>query len=1150
MQQDDRSAYYQSVERNRGGITSPRRLGLDGHIRIPPLGYQSAGSGRHPPFIPPSEVFYDTKSAGITYGSPQRGVGTSKGLSERTAALLSHAAQGTKNPVVEVMSISRNNISGAVSTADVAISTRSTTMTPPVKILSRSMSILSLHRYPSVSASELLAGELVQVYRSGFWLDALIHKVCIDGYCCKINPLPQGHPLSSSSLDAVQRYGSSHVRKAVERLERGEYCKYAPKGLYVQIQQVDYVAGEAQVRFCGLDNTLRKLSIKDLRKEPTIQIGDYVKTWQVDSQTWRTCSVVGIGDDGYRCDDWRIYPRTLVRLKRPAFDFSILSAENEVTEDTLLSHPFILDYYKRPASMIDASASHTNFKNALTQFKSGLYPNLESAMLGNSRAEPDYGHGPRSAPKFAITDDKVAFHSGPYSLTAGKGKPIMILILILAGITCMASGVGLVLPEWRTGSFKPPFNTEDVTIGLYSVIVPFADSRSTSTSKGYSRMQELLFPDSDFKNWTRPVNLQMTVAGIDWDKDDMTTFKNAGLASLIILVLSILTYLVVVERYLSRSISGFTTAIFVKGIITCCAVGVYSIILSSVSFDETHALLGHGSDYGASWIITLVAGVIDIISSGMLGIRIATSAIAIRNSEIKAATCVTCHRDITSCMCGTGSCRCPGCAPSGLFDFPARSPIPVKVSTSELLLQDVKALPPLEADATTPQSISRKYSKITTDSLLHNDNKDQTNNGISVPPIVFVDPKEEPVIDARTPTTPDDSPTVERIKTVPSITKLRKSVVLATDDLVDSIIESTPPEVPPTPPRELNTRIEIYKENTKEVVDPKKGSAPPPARIAPPSFPMPVPKQIVVSKPDEKPASEPEKEKSKEEEKEKISIPNPTCPPKFSIPLPTAPPKYNESKKDEVTQPELKPPVKKAEGPPPPKMQPPSFQMMKRDEKSKENINKENVNNKGNIGKAPPGPALPPPKFPMVKPEVKIDKVEKSDENAKKWAPPPPTAPKSFSAKPPAGVKSEVKSKIDHLNAVELDTTQVAVKKNPLGPPPPMQPPPAFQMKKTSSEPSLVQEDRTRTLPVVKQDDSDVNGGGVFNYAMTQSDSGSSPRDGSPPAVEKRPKLSFKASRPPQILNPEDVIQPPQQPEQENRQKKEKRGVFGFLKKK
>eukprot|EP01064_Diplonema_japonicum_P012282 TRINITY_DN1975_c0_g1_i1.p1 TRINITY_DN1975_c0_g1~~TRINITY_DN1975_c0_g1_i1.p1 ORF type:complete len:1018 (+),score=180.07 TRINITY_DN1975_c0_g1_i1:103-3156(+) len=905
MNSPGRSVYYQSVQRN-------------------PLS-PTVGGARCPPFDPNGELFYSTKSAGGS-GMPER------------RSLQATMGQKTKmrKPTVEFLSVTSSCAAGPDKiTSDVGVGdTLAETPPPEPKVP---------HANP-----KYVRGELVQVQDtpSSGWTDARVLKVTLyNEYEVLYEPMKSTHPLFLKSNSIEKRIPEERVRRSTLDFAVGEYAEATFDGVSV------YCKISTKTDTCYTVESTRgreEVGLGNLIKDPILGVGDHVLAWVCRGGGWRDCKIVSTSPDGFRCDDYSLYPRSSLRLKRPGIDWRVLQHAVKSSQDpseivAKLHHcKEVTEMLMQPSSTRSAAAAETDFQQLFTAILKEEAPvgegRLLDLVLHHSRPEPDWYPLLRCSaatlpdPFKEISAPPLPFRRSPYTVFS----------LVMSTISAIIVLVAMFLPYWRLGQFSATL-TDNIDLGLYSVDVPYANLRNNA----YSGVQKLFSPSSSFKDWTPNIAGEV---GIEWDTDDMNTFKEAGAVGLVFCLLAVLFQAWVFERWWHAQPVGFAFAILFSGCLSLTAILCYSLIIfESFSIRQDHPLVGHESSFGVSWYLVLSCGMTNILLgalAGMLSRR--------QRSTRSPATCGDCKKDMSICQCGSGRCPCYVC------NKPPELYVPGKFT--------LKALPasgsvPLPLDITLPPTATE-----------------------TVPP------------------TATQPPTVSDFSAVPDLPPNPPPDFVAVEILSVTEPVGKPAQEGPAPPVRKPPSFPMPVP-AKEVKPEPEGPAPPVRK--PPSFPMPAEKKEEPkgpSPPTQKPPSFPVADGGAKGPEPPTQKP-PSFPvgnkvePKGPAPPSQKPPSFPVQKSDDTKDepkgpapPTQKPPSfpvsSEASGPAPPTQKPPSFPVLQQVEK--------------NEGPAPP--AQKPPSFPMG---------NSSKEEPKGPAPPaqkPPSFPVAQEAPPAAAPPAQRES--------------------------------------------------------------------------------------------------------------------------------------------
>ena len=364
-----------------------------------------------------------------------------------------------------------------------------------------------------------------------------------------------------------------------------------------------------------------KIAPKCVRRPVRLALGDAVEAWVVKG-AWRPCTVTGITSKGHHCSDGYFYERELLRAKRPALSDAVITealkacTSGEEAVRILENLPEVLCLLAQPASVRDLAAGHTDFVAAFQDIRKIEPPfsleRVHEVLKFHSRSEVAYD---ALATSQTHDDDTDSEHSSEEAETDNVFTYAVYATIVIAVLCALGVLVCIALPYWRLGQFASPNDTEDIELGLFLVKVPYPELRNFA----YGDSQPLFSPKSSFENWVP------SGVGLAWERDNMDSFKDAGITSLVLSIVAVLCALWVSERCVfclrgknrpERMPNSLPISVFCFGVFAVGSALVYTaIVTKSFDFEADHPLVGHDSKPGACWIGTLCIGVFAVLWS-------------------------------------------------------------------------------------------------------------------------------------------------------------------------------------------------------------------------------------------------------------------------------------------------------------------------------------------------------------------------------------------------------------------------------------------------------------------------------------------------------------------------------------------------------
>eukprot|EP00659_Diplonema_papillatum_P014104 gene14104-21591_t len=488
-------------------------------------------------------------------------------------------------------------------------------------------------------------------------------------YDVAYDALPTGHPMHGSQSAFLTRVAQDHVRRATIELQDDTFAEMLRSDGsygYVRILTIpDYVlktegggdegaegySGCAVVRPCigakeeGVKETVLQAV---LRRLAPVSLGDHVLAFVRDARAWRECEVIGVSAAGFRCDDFGLYAREDLRVKRPAVPPAVLeecikslaatTPDGRVTGAALSdhlqnAHASVSALLAQPAAVREAAAGGTQFSRVFRALRP--LPSVAPAAavgLVLRHSTPERGGGARCC--------KPKKPGGPARPNGGKPAAPNKRWAALGCLPCFAgSDSESDTDESREG--EPPV-ADDAEGGDDDEDASSTASAAEGRVKTFKRQPftiaclaaasaccllsvvALLLPRWRVGRFAPPndddVNLGLfTISvpypelrqnaygagqsvmnpgsafehwepaapgevGIEWERDDMPSVRGASVAALLLLLGSILTTLCVLESWHHNAPVRFSASLFASGACALAAAGVYSGVLLH-SFD-------------------------------------------------------------------------------------------------------------------------------------------------------------------------------------------------------------------------------------------------------------------------------------------------------------------------------------------------------------------------------------------------------------------------------------------------------------------------------------------------------------------------------------------------------------------------------------
>eukprot|EP00755_Sulcionema_specki_P031340 Sspe_Gene.19075::Locus_6919_Transcript_2_2_Confidence_0.667_Length_3572::g.19075::m.19075 len=424
------------------------------------------------------------------------------------------------------------------------------------------------------------------------------------------------------------------------------------------------------------------------------------------SHLWKQCRVASCTADGklYKLLDGHPYVlRTDLRQSYPSLSYAVFhdiwmraSRNGEPPTQRSLrnaveSAPEVKELRALPSEVRKSMATETDIDGMLQEFTSGTRPvpwdDFQLSIFRHTR--PDPPPAPAVGParvlerslNEAVQDDETASCtsavSGPWAKRrvprwirkaakddGSPGSDTMryhwwsLLCLAAVAASVLVVFVIMLLPAWRKGYFPPPHGDRPIHVGLYSIEVPYPEERNHA----YEGLQHLFHPSKTFRDWDRwPGEV-----GVDWDKDDVQRFRNAGAVTLVFDCIGVIIGGLAIDLWVKTVRMYFPIAVLGSGLAFAVSAFTYHMVLD-INVAEDHPLLGHRSHYGYSFVVVTTLGVVELLlgcSLMFLQLRIITTSPAAAPRLVKQEDrprCRSCAKEIQSCLCGTGMCNCEMC---------------------------------------------------------------------------------------------------------------------------------------------------------------------------------------------------------------------------------------------------------------------------------------------------------------------------------------------------------------------------------------------------------------------------------------------------------------------------------------------------------